>query len=287
MTDDELQHALSDSPALNGMTPIAIDALCLQAAQRLAELSREEGGRTEGGKVKAVRELGQKMNELKDELDKVRAASAQGMFDSGKLTAEAIADIEKLRRQRDVLLDQLDARIPSGSMIKAKLLTDEAENKKLRAELQEALDDANKLQHEGGKLVAEQLQKSIEAEKALWALLGATDAVAMQWLPRHTCRSSPQDGCECEYLRSAVRKAVEVLGDGYRTDLLFLTQPVHPGGLAPPEDQDLVFRLRKRADIRRQIPTRKSVQEGKQDRLADLLDEAASALEQLGAQVKK
>lgn len=41
----------------------------------------------------------------------------------------------------------------------------------------------------------------------------------------------------------------------------------------------LIYRLRKRAEIRRQIPTRKSVQEGKSDRIADLLEEAASALE--------
>lgn len=47
----------------------------------------------------------------------------------------------------------------------------------------------------------------------------------------------------------------------------------------PPED--LVYRLRKRAEIRRQISTRKSVQEGKPDRLAELLDEAASEIERL------
>lgn len=46
-------------------------------------------------------------------------------------------------------------------------------------------------------------------------------------------------------------------------------------------DQDLVFRLRKRAEIRRQIPTRRSVQEGQPDRLADLLDEAASEIARL------
>jgi hypothetical protein len=40
-----------------------------------------------------------------------------------------------------------------------------------------------------------------------------------------------------------------------------------------------VFRLRKRAEIRRQIASRKSVAEGKPDRLADLLEEAADALE--------
>ena len=45
--------------------------------------------------------------------------------------------------------------------------------------------------------------------------------------------------------------------------------------------EDLVTRLRKRADIRRNILTRKSVQEGKPDRLADLLDEAAYEIERL------
>lgn len=44
---------------------------------------------------------------------------------------------------------------------------------------------------------------------------------------------------------------------------------------------DLVERLRKRAEIRRQISTRKSVQEGKPDRIADLLEEAANELESL------
>lgn len=43
--------------------------------------------------------------------------------------------------------------------------------------------------------------------------------------------------------------------------------------------EDLIFRLRKRAEIRRNIQTRKSVQEGKPDRIADLLEEAAKALE--------
>lgn len=44
-------------------------------------------------------------------------------------------------------------------------------------------------------------------------------------------------------------------------------------------NQDLIFRLRERARIRRQISTRKSVQEGKPDRIADLLEEAANELE--------
>jgi len=43
--------------------------------------------------------------------------------------------------------------------------------------------------------------------------------------------------------------------------------------------EDLVHRLKKRAEIRRQITDRKSVQEGKPDRIADLLEEAARALE--------
>ena len=49
----------------------------------------------------------------------------------------------------------------------------------------------------------------------------------------------------------------------------------------PYEQQSLVFRLKRRAEIRRQISTRKSVQEGKADRLSDLLEEAAKEIEQL------
>jgi hypothetical protein len=49
----------------------------------------------------------------------------------------------------------------------------------------------------------------------------------------------------------------------------------------PVEEQSLVFRLRKRAEIRRQIKDRKSVQEGAPDRIADLLEEAADRIEQL------
>jgi hypothetical protein len=46
-------------------------------------------------------------------------------------------------------------------------------------------------------------------------------------------------------------------------------------------ENDLVYRLRKRAEIRRQIPGRKSVEEGKPDRIADLLEEAANEIERL------
>ena len=49
----------------------------------------------------------------------------------------------------------------------------------------------------------------------------------------------------------------------------------------PYEQQSLIYRLRKRAEIRRQISTRKSVQEGQPDRLSDLLEEAANELERL------
>lgn len=49
----------------------------------------------------------------------------------------------------------------------------------------------------------------------------------------------------------------------------------------PVSEQSLVFRLRKRAEIRRQIPGRLSVQEGKPDRIADLLEEAATRIEEL------
>ncbi len=45
--------------------------------------------------------------------------------------------------------------------------------------------------------------------------------------------------------------------------------------------KDLIYRLRERARIRRQIPTRKSVEEGKADRISDLLEEAADAIEGL------
>jgi hypothetical protein len=45
--------------------------------------------------------------------------------------------------------------------------------------------------------------------------------------------------------------------------------------------KDLIYRLRKRAEIRRQITTRKSVQEGQPDRIAELLEEAAQMIENL------
>lgn len=46
-------------------------------------------------------------------------------------------------------------------------------------------------------------------------------------------------------------------------------------------ETDVVYRLRKRAEIRYQATSRKSVQEGKPDRLAMLLEEAAEEIELL------
>ena len=51
------------------------------------------------------------------------------------------------------------------------------------------------------------------------------------------------------------------------------------------DEEDLVYRLRKRAEIRRQIPSRKSVQEGKEDRIALLLEEAALEITVLRNQI--
>ncbi len=47
------------------------------------------------------------------------------------------------------------------------------------------------------------------------------------------------------------------------------------------DENDIAYRLRKRAEIRRQIPDRKSVQEGRPDRIADILEEAANEIERL------
>lgn len=49
----------------------------------------------------------------------------------------------------------------------------------------------------------------------------------------------------------------------------------------PVAEQSLVFRLRKRAEIRRSIPDRLAVKEGKPDKIANLLEEAADEIERL------
>ena len=55
----------------------------------------------------------------------------------------------------------------------------------------------------------------------------------------------------------------------------------------PVAQQSLVFRLRKRAEIRRQIPGRLAVIEGKPDKIANLLDEAADEIERLKAIIEE
>lgn len=47
------------------------------------------------------------------------------------------------------------------------------------------------------------------------------------------------------------------------------------------DEQDIVYRLEKRAEIRRVAKGRKSVEEGKPDRIADLLEEAAREIRAL------
>lgn len=64
------------------------------------------------------------------------------------------------------------------------------------------------------------------------------------------------------------------------------TNTDNPVDFPPPiAEQSLVHRLRKRAEIRRQIANRKSVQEGKPDRISNLLEEAADEIESLKMQV--
>lgn len=55
----------------------------------------------------------------------------------------------------------------------------------------------------------------------------------------------------------------------------------------PVSEQSLIFRLRKRAEIRRQIPGRLAVVEGKPDKIANLLDEAADEIEMLQQTIAK
>lgn len=69
------------------------------------------------------------------------------------------------------------------------------------------------------------------------------------------------------------------MGTVYRLEIFERTSIVN--------EQDLIYRLRKRAEIRRQIPDRKSVMEGRPDRIADLLEEAAREIEQLREQVSQ
>jgi hypothetical protein len=56
--------------------------------------------------------------------------------------------------------------------------------------------------------------------------------------------------------------------------------------MAVVNENDIVYRLLKRAEIRRQIPNRRSVQEGSPDRISDLLEEAAAEIEKLRDQTR-
>ena len=53
------------------------------------------------------------------------------------------------------------------------------------------------------------------------------------------------------------------------------------------DEQDIVYRLLKRAEIRRQIPGRKSVEEGTPDRIADILEEAANEIVELRQEIMR
>lgn len=63
--------------------------------------------------------------------------------------------------------------------------------------------------------------------------------------------------------------------------MVHFTNTNNPIDFPKPDENDLVYRLRKRAEIRRQIPGRKSVEEGTPDRIADILEEAANEIERL------
>lgn len=54
----------------------------------------------------------------------------------------------------------------------------------------------------------------------------------------------------------------------------------------PFEEQTITEKLRIRAQIRRQAQGRKSVEEGKPDRLSDLLDEAANKIDEQAQYIK-
>ena len=58
-----------------------------------------------------------------------------------------------------------------------------------------------------------------------------------------------------------------------------LMNVLSPLTISKNDTQNLIERLKIRASIRRQIPTRKSVLENKPDRISDLLEEAATYLE--------
>lgn len=52
------------------------------------------------------------------------------------------------------------------------------------------------------------------------------------------------------------------------------------------QEGNIIYMLLKRAEIRRSIPTRKSVQESKPDRIAELLEIAAEAIDERNKQIE-
>jgi hypothetical protein len=90
---------------------------------------------------------------------------------------------------------------------------------------------------------------------------------------RNASHSEGRYVCECEHWEPP--DPLAVYNDERLVSIYDKQQMVKPVA-----EQDLVFRLEERARIRRQISTRKSVQEGAPDRISDLLEEAARALRQ-------
>lgn len=83
--------------------------------------------------------------------------------------------------------------------------------------------------------------------------------------------------CAEGYLLQLVEQMRDEAKEGLHVDAVNMSQ--ERVDETAKREHDLVYRLRKRAEIRRQIDTRKSVQEGKPDRIADLLEEAADYIE--------
>lgn len=78
----------------------------------------------------------------------------------------------------------------------------------------------------------------------------------------------PGDQCNA-YRKRIMTKVIKQFGEVVKNEESDILNKIN----------DLVSRLHKRADIREQITSRKSVQEGKPDKLNDLLREAATTID--------
>ena len=125
--------------------------------------------------------------------------------------------------------------------------------------------------------VAEAAQKVLDAMQQLLTK-GLDKAVADE---REACAKVCDSAIEydgfTEEQNASEKLAAAIRARGVTTVPLY-THPPQEQNCQEEHIRDLVYRLQKRAEIRRQISVRKSVQEGKPDRIADLLDEAADAL---------